>query len=216
MIHMLACAGEATQIRRGVTHAESGGYVVAQSHDPSDGLGTADIYLWKDLPGLRARTRVTGSVIREYLAANTAEVLAGFSDGKPAITRNQYGEGRAYLIGSYVALPYWRQQIQENGQLLASLVEDALEVERPRVVGGQKVRVDVVRDDEGEAMVFIRNLEPHEVEAAIAVPDCWLGRLHEQFGGDDVQCGPLGAGSSFTLRLKRGEVKVYRAEVEAM
>src|SRR5690606_16501585 len=152
--------------------------------------------------------------IREILVADNAEVLAGFSDGRPAITRHQYGQGKAYLIGSFVALPYWRNQIQENGALLAALVEDAREVEHPRVIGGQKVRVDVLRDDEGEAMVFIRNLEPRDVEAAIAVPDCWLGRLHEQFGGDDVQCGPLGAGSAFTVRLRRGEVRVYRAEVE--
>src|SRR5690606_23373773 len=115
---------------------------------------------------------------------------------------------------SFVALPYWRQQIESNGALIAALVEDACEVVRPRVIGDQKVRVDVVRDDEGEAMVFVRNLEPHAVEVAVDVPDCWLGRLHEQFGGEAVLCGPHGGGSAFTIRLRRGEVRVYRAEIE--
>ncbi|HEX7070019.1 MAG TPA: beta-galactosidase, partial [Rhodothermales bacterium] len=182
---------------------------------PLDGTEVAEMFLSKDVPGLPSRSRVTGAVICEVLKSEGAEVIAGHTDGRPAITRNTFGKGRAYLIGSYVSLAYWRQQVPENGALLAGLVEDALEVVRPRIVGGEKVRVDVVRDDEGAAAVFVRNLEPHDVEVAIQVPDCWLGRLHEQFGGEDVQCGPLGGGSAFTVRLKRGEVRVYRAEMGA-
>ncbi len=214
--HGVSRAGEVSESRQGITRGASGGYVAATRYDPSGGLGMADVYLWEDLPGLPSRTHVSGSVVREILVADGADVIAGYTDGKPAITRNKYGEGTAYLIGSFMSLPYWRGVNPTNGALIAALVEDAHEVARPRVVGDRKVRVDVVTDDEGDSMVFIRNLEAEVVEAAVNVPDCWLGRLHEQFGGDAIQCGPLGAGSAFTVRLNPGEVKVFRAEVPEM
>lgn len=50
--------------------------------------------------------RIQASIGREILEPKTAEVLARFADGKPAVTRNRFGKGEATVIGIWSGLTY--------------------------------------------------------------------------------------------------------------
>ena len=51
-------------------------------------------------------TKLHASIGREPLASKTAEILATFADGKPAMTRNAFGKGHAIVAGLWSGLSY--------------------------------------------------------------------------------------------------------------
>lgn len=197
--------------RPGVNESAHGdGFVVAKPYDPTDELGTVEIIVTEDLPQLRAGEKVYGSMIRETFFVEGADVLAEYADGEAAITVNSHGKGKAFLIGSYVALPYMRAKQPANGALLASLVELGAEIERPRVAGDLHVRVDVLTDDDGGVMVSLQNLEGRPVEAIVRIPGLAASTLTEQFDGSTIDPIAIDGGAMLTVRLEEKEVRVYR------
>ncbi|MGE5206853.1 MAG: beta-galactosidase trimerization domain-containing protein, partial [Chlamydiota bacterium] len=78
------------------------------------------------LPGMAVREKVAGTGFEEELTPMpSAQVLARFSDGQPAIVENSFGKGKAVLVGSFVALAYERQQEASARKLFLALARQA-------------------------------------------------------------------------------------------
>jgi beta-galactosidase len=177
---------------------------------PVDQNGIVPITLSVDLPGLPAGTNIVGSIARESLAADRAEILARFADGSPAITVAGHGKGHGILIGSYVALPHYRGEHSANGDLLPGLIDLKADVVRPRIEGGAKIRVDLLSTPRNEQMLIVRNLEERSVKACVAVPGLAGGVLSEQFTQESATAVSAAGGASVEISLGPGEVKVFR------
>lgn len=210
-VHGVVRKDAAQSLRPGLNEPSAGdGFVVARDYDPSGALGQVEIVATQDLRYLREGEKAYGNLVKETFFVEGAEVLATYSDGEPAVTRNRYGKGQAILVGSYVALPFRRQGYAGSGALLASLVELAELGERPQAVGAP-VRVDVLSTETGEHMVILQNLEERPVEAVVRVPVALDGETEEQFGQEALAWTPAGDGATATVRLEPREVRVYRA-----
>ncbi len=73
------------------------------------------------------------------------------------------------------------------------------------------MRVDLLTDPAGSAMVILRNLEARRIEATVQVPALRRGSAVEQFGGKALRFRKSNKGWSARVTLGAGEVRVYRA-----
>ena len=176
---------------------------------PPDPSGGVNMVLTRDLPYLKSGAGIQGSIVKELLTPDGAEVLARFESGEPAITSAGYGHGRAILIGSYIGLAYHRSKLAANGELIASLVEMAAPLDRPHLTSGRDIRIDLMRNGEGEVMLILQNLRPNEAEAIVALPEPVAGPLHEQFSGEQLLFTAQGGGAQAAVHFAPNEVKVY-------
>ena len=190
---------------------DAAGTSMAQSVDVSHGVGRVVIHMTEDLPGLDAGARVQGTIIKETYVLEGAEALAEYDDGSAAITRARYGKGTAILIGSYVALGHFRFGDPANGRLLAGLVKSEIELRNPTIHGDALVRVDTLSGDHGETMIILQNLEPAPVDIAVDVPGVEFETATEIFDGAELKAARGADGVTLSMRLKAGEVRVYRA-----
>jgi beta-galactosidase len=174
-----------------------------------DSGGRSQITMTKSLRYIRAGQKVHGAIVREALHPTRAQVLGTFSNGEPAITSATYGRGRAILIGSYLGLPYYRGEGTKNGDLIASLADLTTGPQRPTATPG-KVRVDLLTDATGSAMIVLRNLGGVRQQTVISVPGLHQGKAIEQFGGKPLLLRRHSGGVTAKLTLGAGEVKVYR------
>ena len=55
------------------------------------------------------KSPLTARIGREALKPTTAEVLARFADGQPAVTRNRFGQGEALVVGLWSGVTYSAQ-----------------------------------------------------------------------------------------------------------
>jgi beta-galactosidase len=77
------------------------------------------------LPGFSAES-VSGEAFEEELEpGGSAQVLAHFADGAPAMVQNNYGKGKAVLIGSFLAVAYQRHQDAAIQRLLLAFARSA-------------------------------------------------------------------------------------------
>ena len=174
-----------------------------------DSTGAVEITMKKGLSYIRTGQKVLGTIVQETLRPSHAQVWATFTNGEPAITAATYGSGRAILIGSYVGLPYYKGNGARNGDLIASLASLADEPERPSSTGG-KVRVDLLKDSAGSAMIILRSLESTRKESVVRLPGLKKGKAVEQFSGKAFTLRGKVGGVEARLTLDAGEVRVYR------
>ena len=173
--------------------------------------GTVRFTMRKSLPKIAKGARFSGMLVQESLVARDADVLATFDDGTAAITDFHYGKGRAILIGSYVALPYYRGAHTGNGELIAALVEHGYRGRRPEVAKRKSIRVDVLQTGSGDCMIILRSLAKSTVDTAITIPAISPSVMHEAFSGERLKWTAAAGGATARVRLRAGEVKVYRA-----
>ncbi len=203
-------AGEGTGARQRLAEAfEGSGFVAAQPFDASGGQGMVEIVAARDLPGFARGRKAYGARVKETFFAEGAEVLATYRDGEAAVTRHAYGKGQALLIGSYVGLLLQRENLQANADFVAGLIEDTLPLAHPTAIGNGRVRVDGLSSGR-DAMLIVRNLESHPVEALLDVPGLAVGRFEEIFGGGAVEASATEAGATLRVRLAPQQVQVYR------
>jgi beta-galactosidase len=177
---------------------------------PPDENGNVVIEIVPDLPFIKKGEKVFGAIVKETFLLEGAEVLAQFSTGEPAITYANYGKGKTMLIGSYLGLAYYRYAHEANADLIASLIDFAAAIERPRIVGNAKIRVDVLANSEQETMIIVQNLEPSAVEAFIYLPLQNFEKMSEQFNHETIFVSPHQDGAMATIMLSPKEVKVFR------
>lgn len=167
------------------------------------------ICIERDLPMLRAGAVANGRIIQESLVVEGAEILARFPNGTAAVTRAFHGKGQAILIGSYPGLASHRSGDAGSRALIASLVEMACPIARPRASGDAPVRVDTLYDARGGTMLIVQNLREEPRHAVITLPEWIPGPLLEQFTGEKLAFLPEGEGSRMEVDLAPKEVKVY-------
>lgn len=175
---------------------------------PVNDLQPAAIQLADDLPFVKREAQIFGTMVKETFFLDGAETLANWDSGEPAITCAEYGKGKAILIGTYLALGFFRHGYDGNGDLIAGLVDWAASIERPRVMSEEYIRIDILSVDK-EVMIIFQNLESREVEAQIQLPIAISANLQEQFSNETLQLQKHERGSTATVKLAQKEVKVF-------
>ena len=172
--------------------------------------GKVNIILEKDLPYLKRGIKVIGTIVKETFVNYGASVIASFDSSEPAIFISKFGKGRAIQIGSYIGLKFHREKIENNGNLIAELVESTVKILKPSINDNKKVRVDVL-SNEKEKLVIVQNLESKNVNVTVQLPRERFPLMDEQFSGEKINCNKITSGVEFKLKLDPREVKVYRA-----
>jgi beta-galactosidase len=172
---------------------------------------SVEIELKNDLPGIPKWKKIRGMMVKETFFTDRAEILASYADGTPAITCASYGKGKAVLIGSYVGLQYFRTGHVANADCIAALIAYTSDVQRPKVTGGTKVRIDYLTNSSGNMMLIARNIEQSSVSVKIILPDLKAGIMREIFSGEELETTEGEEGTEGTVMLRKGEVKVYYA-----
>lgn len=178
---------------------------------PASNDRDVDIVITHNMPFIRKGKKAKGHLVQESYFVSHAEVWAKFLDGSPAITCARFGKGKAIAIGSYLGLAYHRRYYPENGALIASLVEEAIRLERPRFQGQGKVRIDIMRDHSKGIMLIIQNLEGKKVRGVITVPALNRKNFVEIFSREKLKFTPRKDNLIASIALSDREVKVYRA-----
>jgi hypothetical protein len=133
--------------------------------------------------------------------SETAQVVAEFEDGGPAIVVNRYGQGWAVFVGSLVSLGFYRFQDENAGKLLKGLVRLA-GIEPPVRADGVPKELDIeprVLEGVGENgqpfrifFAFNHTEQPRQPQFGIAMPpgsylatDLFTGQVvpHQYEGG---------------------------------
>lgn len=177
---------------------------------PPEANGRVEIEIAKDLPFIKKGEKADGAMVKETFFVEGAEVLARFSAGEPAITYADYGKGKAILIGSYLGLPYYQNECEANAGLIASLVDFAATIERPKVLGNAKIRVDTLIAPNHQVMLIAQNLEPTAVAASVFLPLQNHKEMTEQFTNEKIPLIPHQDGAMMTMSFAPKEVKVFR------
>ncbi len=112
-----------------------------------------------DLPGLPARTKLAGDAFEEQLEPlSRGNVLAHFADGAPAIVEKSDSQGKAVLIGSFLALAYHNEHEPAARNLFLSLAKAAGVAPEVELSGAGTSETEVRRlDGEHEQIVFVFN-----------------------------------------------------------
>ncbi|MCU7496643.1 MAG: hypothetical protein HF314_18090 [Ignavibacteria bacterium] len=181
--------------------------------DPLSGSNSVEMEVVRDLPYLDQGDKLRGAIVKETLITEGAEVIARFASGEPAITQASYGKGKAVLIGSYLGLPFLRNENLLNGEAIASLVEMNVKIKKPYVYGGARLRVDVLKGGDEKIMVIVQNLKHQSVEAMIRIPFKDISCMKEQFTGEEITFTPDAEeeGVIAPIKLEAKEVRVYCA-----
>lgn len=143
-----------------------------------------------NLSGLVPGKSVSGAAFEEDLAPYPgSKVLARFEDGEPAVTEKSFGNGRAILLGSFMALAYEEHPDDSTQKFLISLaklagVQTEVEVSAP-ITSEIEVRRLV---SNGEQIIFAFNESKEPVDAALSISVPWTPRhATEWIQGHDVQ-----------------------------
>jgi hypothetical protein len=175
--------------------------------EPSE-LFEIPIIINKDLAYIHKDEIIHGTIVKESLVAEGAEVIASFDNGEPAITVSEFGKGKAVLIGSYIGLPSIANMNQGNCNIINSLVEYTSDIKRFSSDHG-KIRTDILTSGE-DAMVIIQNLTTQQQSGSIALPLKNITSIKEQFDESIIKISISGKQSMVTLNLEPKEVKVFR------
>ena len=159
------------------------------------------IWLKQDLPFLKPVSAVKADdgtipvfAVRSRVTADTAGILAEFTDGMPAVTRNSVGRGHATSCAYLPALSYYHPAIPRRpvdrgatddamihflptdfdtrvGALIASVVQDDL---RPVVCSEPLVETTIIDAPHGSVITLVnwsgRSVEKLTVEIRVPIP----------------------------------------------
>ncbi|SPF47223.1 putative Glycoside hydrolase family 42 domain protein [Candidatus Sulfotelmatobacter kueseliae] len=163
------------------------------------------------LPGLPARTGITGEAFEEQLEALPGgTVLAHFADGSPAMVKRSEGKGEAVLIGSFLALAYHDQQDPAIRHLFLSLAQ-AAGVSPDVAVSGAGTSEVEVRQLVGDKQqtIFVLNHSDSPADATLAIRLPWsAGEVREIENDQPVRFETRAGRTIFQKHLSAGEIWV--------
>ena len=175
---------------------------------PDEDDGHITITTTRAVGALAAGFEVHGAIVQENLAVDGAEILAGFRDGRPAITVNRFGKGKAVAIGSYLGLPAAGDNGEVNARLLASLVDEVAQLDHPTAEDA-RVRVDVLSNGSGRTLLVFRNLEAKPLDCRVLVPALASSSWNELFSSEELLSEDDRDGVAFSIALSPHEVKAF-------
>lgn len=127
-----------------------------ESWAEKNSANSVPINLAANLEYIAREETVDGFFFQESFSLSGAEVIASFSDGTTAISKAEYGEGQAIMIGSLLGYQYAEKKDMKLRNLIASLA----------VIGGVKpyctssdkhLRVDLLNNNNDYMLVVINN-----------------------------------------------------------
>ncbi|HXW56603.1 MAG TPA: beta-galactosidase [Candidatus Cybelea sp.] len=164
------------------------------------------------LPGLPARTMLTGDAFEEQLEPLPgASVLARFADGAPAIVEKSGGKGRAILLGSFLALAYENEHDAKVKDFFLSLAKAAGVSSNVQVSGAGTGEIEVRRlNREREQTILVFNHADSPAEMTLRVHFPWTVRQGRELESDEPVSFQDDAGwTLFHKRLGGGEIWVF-------
>jgi beta-galactosidase len=130
------------------------------------------------LPGMKAGEAVRGDSFEEELEPlKGAQVLARFTNDRPAMIEKSFGKGKAVLVGTFLPLSYEREHDPSTGRLLRSLARAAGVNADVRIAGEGTAKVEVRRlvSAKGQ-LVFVFNHAQKPVQASLSIHLPWSAR----------------------------------------
>ena len=103
---------------------------------------------------------------------------------------------------------YHRTGLDKNGSLFPSLVNYAIDLDKPKVIDDVRVRVDTLKDGK-KLMLILQNKEMNEVSSEVIFSYDKEIEMTEQFTGEKIQLSKNDNAVSCSFKLKAMEVKVY-------
>ena len=126
------------------------------------------------LPGMAAREKVAAAGFEEELTpAESAQVLARFANGQPALVENSFGKGKAVLVGSFLALAYERQPEVSTKRLILALAEQAGAAPEVRITGADPAKTEVrllLNPEQQELFVFYHGTTAARATLSLHLP----------------------------------------------
>ena len=160
----------------------------------------------KDLPGLATGHAAHGYLTRTPLAPSTAQALAAFDDGAPAIAVNAFGAGKAVLCGTLLTAAASRDDAARR--LLQALVVSLDDRSRPAFHGDGTVRIDLLQRGD-EIALAIHNLRDVPARGRVTVPGMSAtAPLCEVESGRSL--APSSEGEGWELALDGRAVEMFR------
>src|SRR6185437_14947482 len=168
-----------------------------------------------ELPGVTANQPVAGAAFEEDLEPlEGGRVLGRFSDGAPAIVSHAWGNGKAILIGSFVALGYHQTPNHATRQFFLSLARAAGVSQDVELAGPQSSDVEVRRlVSEHEQIVFVFNHAAGPFDASLSIDVPWKVReARNVFDESTIPVQTQNGKAVFRKRLAKDEIWVFRLE----
>ncbi|MGO8734956.1 MAG: beta-galactosidase [Terriglobia bacterium] len=165
------------------------------------------------LPGCTPGTRAVAEAFEEELEPLPgARVLARFADGAPAMVENDYGKGKAILVGSFLAMAYERQHNDAAKQVLLAFARAAGVTPEVNVSGHNTSQMEVRRlegNDVQFLFAFNHSDQPADAKIAIRVP--WTVRAARNLNDEQkVAFSQSEEGMVLTRQLSAGGIWVVR------
>lgn len=166
------------------------------------------------LPGMPAHTAIHGYAFEEELEPlSGSTVLAHFADGSPAIVKTSEGKGGAVLMGSFLALAYYREHDENIKRLCLSLAHAAGVSPDLEISGSGISQVEARRlVGTGEQIILVFNHASNSAEVTVSVRLPWTIREARELENDQpVRFRNDGSQTTFRKHLDAGEIWVFSA-----
>jgi hypothetical protein len=125
---------------------------------------------------------------------------------------SSYGKGKAILIGSYIGLIYYQEQVEDNAEFIIRMLKNHTDITTINISQDKKVRIDLLTLDK-QTLLIVQNKENEEIEVEIHSNFNGCDRFIEQFDNSVVEVFERGENKFLSMTLKQKEVKVYRDAV---
>ena len=164
------------------------------------------------LPGWPVHTVVHGDAFEEALEPLAGgAIVARFADGSPAIVTNREGKGRTFLIGSFLALGYYRRHDPNTQRFFLSLTQAAGVSPDVGVSGTEASEVEVRRLVEAEQqLILVFNHAHGSADVSVAIQFPWtVGEAHELESDQPISFQNSAGRATFHKRLAAGAIWVF-------
>ena len=122
-------------------------------------------------------------------SADTADVLEERLDanGEAAVVEKTYGQGKAVLVGSFLAMSYQRRHEETVKRLVVSLAQAAGVTSEVEVTGNGASEVDVRRlVSRQRQIVFVFNHAKDSADVTLSLRLPWQLRMARDFANDST------------------------------
>ncbi len=166
------------------------------------------------LANLPTHTTIPGEAFEEQLEPLPGgNVLARFADGSPAMVEKADGEGKAVLIGSFLALAYHNQHDPAVKRLFLALAQGAGVAPEVEVSGPGTAEVEMRRlFGQGQQTILVFNHASAPADASLAIHLPWPVKQARELENDAPLKFQQNAGrATFHKQLAAGEIWVFSA-----
>jgi beta-galactosidase len=170
-----------------------------------------------DFANVQAGGSLEGAYFQESLevpAGGRAKIIGMFEDGDIALTLNQYGQGQAMMIGSFLGLAYHQEPTSLNRQFIRNLL-DVAGIQPPlRAPAGEPgetpVEIRLMEHPEGRMIYFLNHSgEDRQVEISLNLPGGGPRRVEEILTGESVESQMKDGLYYMTGSVPARDVRIY-------